>query len=197
MQIWEERFTSEKYGKESPTQFKYFCIYRDMGLARSLPKLSKELSKDKAVSKRPPKMNTLWEYSSKFNWVARAEAFDKYMQDCINKELFNEALDFKREQVRLAKERINHTTKHLQEITQDEKMNNKDKSIAILNNNKSYTEAVRGFYDVYHEGQVVTKNKNENTVKAEVTTKSLDNTTQKLMDKYVAGLSKEIDNDNK
>lgn len=196
MQIWEERFTSEKYGKETPAAFKYFCIYRDMGMTRSLPKLAKELAKGKSVSKRSPKINKLWEYSSKFNWVNRAEAFDKYMQDCINKELYNEALEFKKEQVRLAKERINHTTKHLQEITQDEEMSNKDKSIAILNNNKSYTEAVRGFYDVYHEGQVVTKNKNENTVKAEITTKPLDDTTQKLMDKYVAGLSKEIDNDN-
>jgi hypothetical protein len=66
----------DKLPDESSKAYSLFCLYRDMGPARSLDKLRHP---DQGVS---IKLTTrqLGRYSSRFKWVSRAEAFDLAMQ---------------------------------------------------------------------------------------------------------------------
>jgi len=61
----------ERQHKETSKAYKAFCEYRDLGLDRSLSKLTQELD----VSK-----THLGNWSSKYNWVERVEAFDDYIE---------------------------------------------------------------------------------------------------------------------
>jgi len=63
--IWERQL------KETSKAYKAFCEYRDLGSDRSLSKLTQELD----VSK-----THLGNWSSKYNWVERVEAFDDYIE---------------------------------------------------------------------------------------------------------------------
>jgi len=66
--IWERQL------KETSKAYKAFCEYRDLGSDRSLSKLTQELN----VSK-----THLGNWSSKYNWVERVEAFDDYIESRV------------------------------------------------------------------------------------------------------------------
>lgn len=87
-------------GIDTPKRYRAFCIFRDMGVDRTLPKVA-EILKNIAPPTRPakgkagkknkgkvaratnlrhtgniPRYSTLKEWSMKYNWVARCEAWD-------------------------------------------------------------------------------------------------------------------------
>ena len=64
----------DKMEKETAKSYSAFCVYRDMGLSRSLDKTRLALGKEK-----PGYNRTLEEWSSKYEWVARATAYDAYL----------------------------------------------------------------------------------------------------------------------
>lgn len=69
MDIW------EKQPNESAKSYLWFCKYRDMGSDRTLAKVKTECKKTEG------KYNSMLErWSSKFNWVERAEAYDLYLE---------------------------------------------------------------------------------------------------------------------
>jgi hypothetical protein len=66
----------DKLPDESSKAYSLFCLYRDMGPARSLLKLLKSYPENAPkVGKRQ-----LVNYCSRFNWVSRASAFDLAME---------------------------------------------------------------------------------------------------------------------
>lgn len=75
MQVW------EKQPDESAKSYLWFCKYRDMGPERTLAKVKTECKKTEG------KYNSMLErWSSKFNWVKRAEAYDLYLEKLKRKQ---------------------------------------------------------------------------------------------------------------
>lgn len=66
----------ERLPEESSKQFEAFCIYRDLGPGRSIQKVAQNRSGSGGVSK-------LKEWSSKYDWVERAEGYDQYLEKII------------------------------------------------------------------------------------------------------------------
>ena len=64
----------EKLPEETSRQYEAFCIYRDMGIERSILKVAYEWSEGGHTSK-------LKEWSSKYHWVERASAYDEYIDE--------------------------------------------------------------------------------------------------------------------
>lgn len=87
----------EKQEGENAKSYAAFCAYRDMGVNRSfakiVPVLYGELGKDKTTVK----LRQLATWSSKHNWVKRAEAYDVYLET-------SERLENEREIKKMAKE---------------------------------------------------------------------------------------------
>ena len=63
-----ERLPWERQKGESRQAFEAFCVYRDMGPARSHSKVAKELGKSITIISR---------WSSRWNWVARTMEWDQ------------------------------------------------------------------------------------------------------------------------
>ncbi|MGN0998659.1 MAG: hypothetical protein ACI4PO_03830 [Faecousia sp.] len=57
----------ERQPGETPKPFEAFCVYRDMGLERSLSKVAAKLSKSETLMGR---------WSGQYDWVKRAAAWD-------------------------------------------------------------------------------------------------------------------------
>ena len=94
MRIWEERQVS-KYGKKETNRlFQYFQMYLQQTPPRSVKRLHETLenssnNSNNSSSTKIPKYDTLRDYCLKYNWVARAEAYDNHLieQNRKNKEL--------------------------------------------------------------------------------------------------------------
>lgn len=65
-QIW------DRQPSETPKSWRGFCTYRDMGIGRSLPKTAAALEQ-KDIS-------SLKSWSARFDWVARANAYDTQLE---------------------------------------------------------------------------------------------------------------------
>ena len=65
---WEQR------PEESPTAFKAFSVYRDLGPSRSLPKTAL------AMGRPPGYKQTLWEWGNKYEWNSRCLDYDRHME---------------------------------------------------------------------------------------------------------------------
>jgi len=63
----------ERVPGESSKAYEAFCIYRDLGVDRSIEKTAKNRLK-------PGSYSWLRNWSSKYNWVERARAYDDYLE---------------------------------------------------------------------------------------------------------------------
>jgi hypothetical protein len=71
LMVLSKRACEQPPSHESSKAYALFCKYRDLGPTRSLAKLKKSDS-DMMVS-----LPQLFRYSTKFNWVERAQAYDR------------------------------------------------------------------------------------------------------------------------
>lgn len=87
-EIWEERQIGRYGKKETKRAFHYFQLYLNQSHPRSISRLYKTFLKSN-YDGAPPKLKTLWNYSSEFGWVKRVEAYDQHLIDVNrkNKEL--------------------------------------------------------------------------------------------------------------
>jgi len=66
----------ERQPGETSKAYAAFCIYRDLGLERTLNNVRKKFAENgKRIS-----VKFLGRWSSKYNWVARCEAYDDYLE---------------------------------------------------------------------------------------------------------------------
>ncbi len=61
-----------KQKKETAKAFEAFCVYRNMGLERTLEKTADELNKN---------ISLINKWSSKFEWIERTSAYDEYLEE--------------------------------------------------------------------------------------------------------------------
>ena len=84
----------EKMKGESQKAYAAFCIYRDLGVARSQVKVSQELGKSVTLVAR---------WSKKWQWVARTEAFDRYTDDELQKERMADVKDAMKQHTQMSR----------------------------------------------------------------------------------------------
>jgi len=80
---------------ESTKAYAAFCIYRDMGVERSIEKVYEKRSKRGPLSR-------LKNWSVKHNWVERAKAYDDYIEKRKREEKEKAILEMADRQARLA-----------------------------------------------------------------------------------------------
>lgn len=83
----------EKQDFETPKQYKYFCVYRDMGVDRSFLKVQQKLGKPKTFVK------ALGTYSVKNNWVSRCDDYQVYLEEKQRKQNEKEILDMNKRHI--------------------------------------------------------------------------------------------------
>lgn len=70
----------DKFPDETDKAYKAFCVYRDMGMYRNLRKAVQELNKTKGY------LRVLADWSKKYDWVERVEAYDHMLSEKRRKE---------------------------------------------------------------------------------------------------------------
>ena len=104
MPIWER-----KKG-ESSKVYQYFCYYRDIGLLRTLKKVSTKFVKSTTIMQR---------YSSKYKWLERSKAYDDHKDEILRKEQEQEIKRFAKEQVALGTELMDKGQSAIKVLTDD------------------------------------------------------------------------------
>lgn len=104
----------EKQDYDTSKAYQRFCIYRDMGIQRSLQKVRKELGK-------PPKYIRALEYASvRYKWVERAEAYDAYVEEECRKENEVEIKEMKKRHILQARLMQNKVVERMQNLNPQE-----------------------------------------------------------------------------
>lgn len=83
----------ERQRGESALQYAYFKTYLDMGVTRTIAKVQQKTDKSLTY------LNTL---SSRNNWVSRADAYDRYIDDITRKENIEAIKKANKENIQLA-----------------------------------------------------------------------------------------------
>ena len=76
----------EKQDHETSKAYAAFCAYRDMGTDRSFAKIIPTVYGQIPLSKHRAKRGQLSEWSVKYGWVARVEAYDVYLEENVRRE---------------------------------------------------------------------------------------------------------------
>ena len=83
----------ERQEKETALQYSYFLVYLDIGVLRSIPKVQEKCSKSASY---------LSKLSVQNNWIARADAYDRYIDEITRKENIEAIKKANKENIQLA-----------------------------------------------------------------------------------------------
>ena len=83
----------ERQEGESAKQYEYFKMFLDLGALRTIPKVQEKTNKSLTY------LNTL---SSRNNWIARADAYDRYIDEITRKENIEAIKKNNKENIQLA-----------------------------------------------------------------------------------------------
>ena len=83
----------ERQEAESAKQYAYFKTFLDLGALRTIPKVQEKTNKSLTY------LNTL---SSRNNWIARADAYDRYIDEITRKENIEAIKKANKENIQLA-----------------------------------------------------------------------------------------------
>lgn len=106
----------ERLPNESSKAYAAFCIYRDLGSERSLDGVRRKLEENgKKVS-----IKFLGRWSSKYNWVARAQAYDDYLERKKREEKEKAILEMAERHARIAVAFQQKIVERLRELDPDQ-----------------------------------------------------------------------------
>ena len=206
MNIWEERYNDEKWGLETPASFRYFQMYLEQPFPRSIKVLCEQVnSQQKSQNKSQTKLRTFYDYSRKWKWLERAEAYDEYLKDLHFKTKEMEVMAWESEQLRVARERLKLHGETLEEIhnADDDLFPLTKKAYAEEANERSYNQALEAVYKLLYGGVIKSENINRSDVdlKADVkedvkVTKSIDEL-NKENEEYLKDIFKQLEDEEK
>ena len=162
MNIWEERYTDERYGLEQKSSFRYFQKYLQQKYPRSIKKLAEELAEELAERKRPPSYKTLTNFSHKWKWRHRAEAYDQHLKELHFKTKEKEVMEWESEQLTFARARAKYHMDTMQKIHQadEKKFPLTKKPYAEEANERAYNQSIESVYKILHGGIIKSENHN-------------------------------------
>ena len=126
-----------------------------MDSPRTLVNFHKHLSKilSKQGKKRIPTYQTICEYSAKWKWMMRAEAYDNWKRDVDDEALRNEIRQIREEAIRGMKDRIQFQNKLRKELEDDMVMNTNQKVYGANKNSEALRNEIASFNELVNEGQ--------------------------------------------
>ena len=153
--LWTDRYTDEKYGEEQGSSFKYFKEFIKMDSPRTLVSFHKHLSKilSKKGRKRIPTYETICEYSAKWKWMMRAEAYDNWLRDVEDQALKEEIRQIREEAIRGMRDRIQFQNQLREEIESDDLMTTNQKVYGANKNSEALRNEIASLNELVNEGQ--------------------------------------------
>lgn len=185
---WNERYNNEKYGLEQKSSFNYFQQYLKEPKPRNLKEFHTKLSDNLSANgkKKVPTYKTIRDYSHKWKWNKRAEAYDQYIQNTEDEELKQLFKEIKRENLENAKGRLNYQNDLLNEIKADTELTTKDKTYASARNSEAYNNEIRSLTELYNDGKEVQE------IEADVSTSNTIDVKDKSVFEELDELDKEL-----
>lgn len=101
----------ERQEDESTKAYEAFCIYRDMGIQRSIRKVGEQLSKSETLMAR---------WSTTYNWVERAAAWDSEQDRVLRQQQLNDIKKMRKRHADLAEDMLLKAAQALKFIPVDE-----------------------------------------------------------------------------
>lgn len=101
----------ERQEGESAKAFEAFCVYRDMGLNRSIRKVAEELSKSETLMAR---------WSGNYNWVERATQWDSEQDRAVRQQQLDDIKKMRKRHADLAQSMLIKAARALQRLPDDE-----------------------------------------------------------------------------
>ena len=186
---WNERYNNDKYGLEQKSSFNYFQMYLKEPKPRNLKEFHGKLSdilsaKDR---KKIPTYDTIRDYSHKWKWNKRAEAYDQYIQNTEDEELKALFKDIKKENLKEARTRLKYQNDLLKDIQTDNGLTVKDKTYASARNSEAYNNEIRSLTELYNDGKEVQE------IEADLSTSSTIEVQPKSVFEEIQELDKELE----
>lgn len=153
--LWTSPYYDEKYGEEKGASWKYFKAFIKMPSPRTLVGFHEVLSNQMSNEgrKRIPTLQTIKEYSAKWKWFMRAEAYDNWKRDVDDEALRNEIRQIREEAIRGMKDRIQFQNKLRKELEDDMVMNTNQKVYGANKNSEALRNEIASFNELVNEGQ--------------------------------------------
>ena len=216
MEIWEKKYTSEKYGEEPDASFKLFnrvlgetprdaktiakkLIYEELQAERKdfelyNPDKEYEPPSDEEIKKRiKGRYQTIKAYSHKFNWKERLNAYDLYISLKHREQKEQMVLEWEKEQLKIALARpfIHHQT--LQQIhgASEEDMPISKRAYSEETNERAYFNSLQAVYSILHSGVQVVESSETQQVNIKKEEKIISSTIYDAVDKVLGLNTKE------
>ena len=153
--LWTDRYIDEKYGEERTASFKYFKAFIKMPSPRTLVSFHKQLSNQMSNEgrKRIPTLQTIKEYSAKWKWMMRAEAYDNWLRDVEDQALKEEIRQIREEAIRGMRDRIQFQNQLREEIESDDLMTTNQKVYGANKNSEALRNEIASLNELVNEGQ--------------------------------------------
>lgn len=153
--LWTDRYHDEKYGEELGTSFKYFQEFIKMDTPRTLVSFHKHISKilSKKGRKRIPTYQTICEYSAKWKWFKRAEAYDNWKRDIDDEKDKEEQRRIRRKAIAQCEDSFDLSHQLDMELKSDMEMNTNQKIYGFAKNKEGFRNTAQAFNELINEGK--------------------------------------------
>lgn len=168
--LWQCPYHDEKYGEEKGASFKYFKCFIKCPSPRSLKGFHEVLSKNlsKNGRKRIPSYQTLQEYSAKWKWFMRAEAYDNYIHDVDDQRIKEKIRSIRNKNIDSIDDRLQYQNELFKQLKEDTELNTNQKVYGASKNSEAYRNEVASFNELVNEGKTKVDANLEADVKQEV-----------------------------
>ena len=168
--LWTDKYNDEKYGEELGASFKYFKEFIKMPSPRTLVGFHEELANKLANNgrKRIPSYQKIREYSAKWKWMKRSQAYDEYMNRLHDEELAEEIKKIREERIHMQKVRMKMQDKLLHQLMNDDEMATNQKIYGASKNSEAIRNETASLNEIINEGATVL----DATVDADVTSEN-------------------------
>ena len=137
--------------------------------------------------KKIPTYKTICDYSHKWKWNKRAEAYDQYIQNKEDEELKALFQDIKKENLNKARTRLKYQNDLLTKIQFDKDLTVKDKTYASARNSEAYNNEIRSLTELYNDGKDVQE------IEADLSTSSIVEVKEKSVFEELQELDNELE----
>lgn len=153
--LWTSPYNDTKYGEEQGSSFKYFKEFIKMDTPRDLVSFHEHLSKilSKKGRKRLPSYQTIGEYSAKWKWFKRAEAYDNWKRDVDEEEDRERIRNIRRKAISYCDDSFELSHQLDKELKKNMEMNTNQKIYGFAKNKEGFRNTAQAFNDLVNEGQ--------------------------------------------
>ena len=153
--LWTSPYTDEKYGEEKGASWKYFQEFIKMDSPRTLVGFHKHLTNILTNNgrKRIPSYDIIREYSAKWKWFKRAEAYDNWKRDVDEEEDRERIRNIRRKAIAYCDDSFELSHQLDMELKKDMEMNTNQKIYGFAKNKEGFRNTAQAFNDLVNEGQ--------------------------------------------